>query len=161
MSSTDKESSVLVKAAWIAGIFALIAALVAGIFLLINTVLEHNLSTTTTPIQVSVPVSVSIQKNIEVSTSEIGTFNEAIKISNKSGAPLILNYWSIQINGQDIFRFPSRVLVADRIIFVHTSAGIDSSTSLHLNLSQPILQSGSLVILLDATGKQRAKYQIP
>lgn len=99
---------------------------------------------------------------VEISTSGIGNIiNETINIKNNGEVSLFMNSWNIQIDRQNIFRFPNMLLAPGGIVFVHTSAGIDSSTSLHMNFPRPILSSGILISLYDATGKQRSEYQIP
>jgi hypothetical protein len=105
---------------------------------------------------------ISIQKDLEISTFGVGIFDqETIKLKNNTRVPIFLENWSIQVNGQPVYGFPKIVFVPGNVIFLQTTEGVDSTTSLYMNLQQSILQSGDLISLQDPTGKEYAHYKIP
>jgi Lamin Tail Domain len=87
--------------------------------------------------------------------------NESVQIRNNGGNEINLTGWKLQGANGKAFTFPSLTLLNGGTVTVHTGAGNSTVVDLYWGLSQPLWESGQLVILQDATGNVRALYRIP
>ncbi len=98
MSSQGKESSGLIKAAFITGIFAVIAACVGGAFLIVNTFISNGFIVIGPSVQAgnpqSKPTSVSITSTPRPTLESSSTCSEAIELGP---------WQAIDEHGQDIY----------------------------------------------------------
>ncbi|MEW6403633.1 MAG: hypothetical protein AB1649_17700 [Chloroflexota bacterium] len=148
-----KTSSLLVRLA--------IAAIIIGILLfLFGSTLKELLKDLSPALPF--PAFQERSSDLQMTALNTGLFTEeVISITNNSENQLALYRWMILKNGERIFTFPQTFIKPHQSIDLYTRSGVDSTTSLHMNYFNPILQSGDVITLADIAGTQRATYQIP
>jgi len=87
--------------------------------------------------------------------------NERVKITRTGLGELSLDGWWIEDGKGNVYHFPQLNLFEGGAVFLHTTKGLDSATDLYWGLSEPAWQSGEILILHDALGMERARYQVP
>jgi predicted PurR-regulated permease PerM len=132
-----------------------------GIFLVgYGSTLKERLKDLAPALSIQTSQSQGTDMKIEVVNSGNIT-TEVISIINTSEGRLSLYGWTISDNGQKIYSLSQVYINPGQTIDLHSSAGVDSTTSIHMSLFRPVLHSGDVITLTDAAGEQRAKYQIP
>lgn len=88
--------------------------------------------------------------------------SERVVLRQQGAGDLLLAGWKLVDGNGDVYTFPALEIARDGFeLEIYTKAGTDAANALYWGLSQPVWRQGETVILEDAQGNVRFKYQVP
>ncbi|MRR29323.1 lamin tail domain-containing protein, partial [bacterium] len=86
---------------------------------------------------------------------------EKINLKNVGQVPIDMTGWTLSNGSQDKFTFPALTIYPEGAVDVFSIAGVNTAVELFWNAPEAIWKPGGKAILLDSSGQERSRYQIP
>ncbi len=85
---------------------------------------------------------------------------EVLTLSRVGAGELLMTGWQLRDEDGHVFTFPEMIWQSGSIQ-VYTLAGRNNPTGLYWGLTEPVWESGELVLLTDSQGNERAQLRLP
>jgi uncharacterized membrane protein len=87
--------------------------------------------------------------------------DEVVSLVNESDVAFNLQGWRVEREGGISYTFDNLPLFPGGGVLLYTKTGDDTSTTRYWNQESAVWQAGSVARLLDATGKEVARFPLP
>lgn len=109
------------------------------------------------------PTTVAVTGGMKITAVDaVGTLDdEVVSLVNESDVAFNLQGWRVEREGGISYTFDNLPLFPGGGVLLYTKTGDDTSTTRYWNQGSAVWQAGSVARLLDATGKEVARFPLP
>jgi LysM repeat protein len=87
--------------------------------------------------------------------------SEHILLRGTGEGELVMTGWQLKDEDGNVYIFPQLTLFNDGAVNLHSKSGMNTVVDLYWGMSEPILQPGEMIVLMDGQEQVRATYQVP